>query len=39
MEFLSLKSIVLFAGFTTIAIIAFLVGVWQGRKIEREKNE
>ncbi len=39
MEFLSLKSIVLFSGFTIIAIVAFLVGVWLGRKTEREKNE
>lgn len=39
MEFFSLKSMVLLGGFTAIAIIAFLVGVWMGRRIEREKNE
>ncbi|KKN67482.1 hypothetical protein LCGC14_0460790 [marine sediment metagenome] len=39
MEFFSIESIMLFGGFTTIAIVSFVAGLLQGKKIGKNKRD
>jgi len=39
MELFSTASLVLFGGFTSIAIASFLLGFFYGRKVGREEGE